>query len=213
MAGLGKLTLEHYLERLASDNAAPGGGAAAAVTAAQAAALLSMALRITSKGAAPAATPTSEAAALLAQVDAARARLIALADADGEAFDAVMAAYKLPTMTAPEKAARKDAIQKALVRATEVPLELMQRLDDLFAYAGVVLPSAKPSVVSDAAIAVELTYAAIQSARFNVRINLRYLRDEDYKLQVKTRMQDLMRGKQSLRQGLQRQAKQLIKNP
>ena len=46
----------------------------------------------------------------------------ALVDDDTEAYDAVVAAYRLPKGTDEEKAARKAAVAAAMAGATEVPL-------------------------------------------------------------------------------------------
>ena len=54
------------------------------------------------------------------------ARLMELADADTQAFNEVMAAYRLPKATDDDKAARSGAIQAALRGATEVPLETLR---------------------------------------------------------------------------------------
>jgi formiminotetrahydrofolate cyclodeaminase len=53
----------------------------------------------------------------------ASSRLRSLVDEDAAAFDAVMAAYRLPKATDGEKALRKEAIGRAMSRATQVPAQ------------------------------------------------------------------------------------------
>ena len=82
------LTIESYLDSLASREPTPGGGAVVALMGAQAAALLSMSMRVTAK--------TDEAEQLSSALDARRRQLLELAEADAAAFASVMLAYKLP---------------------------------------------------------------------------------------------------------------------
>jgi glutamate formiminotransferase/formiminotetrahydrofolate cyclodeaminase len=50
-----------------------------------------------------------------------------------------------------------------------------------------------PHVVSDAAIALILAEAAIQSCLINVRVNLPYLKDPDLVASLESRLHDLTR--------------------
>ena len=78
-----------------------------------------------------------------------RDRLVTLADVDTEAFDQVMAAYRLPKATDAEKAARKQAIQPALGAATDAPLETLRTAADALAQARAVAAFGNPSAASD----------------------------------------------------------------
>ncbi len=194
-------SLEHYLERLASRDAAPGGGAAVAVTGAQAAALLAMVERL-----------SSEEGAQLARLDAVRELFLALAKRDGEAFEAVMAAYKRPKATGDEKKKRAEAVQTALKGATEVPLETMQALEELFGLADAVVAGAKPTVASDAGIAAELLGSAMKAARFNVLVNLKYLKDPAFAEDATRRMNDFAEGKKERRKALVKQVRKILES-
>lgn len=55
-----------------------------------------------------------------------RERLIALVEEDARAFKPLAAAYRMPKGTPEELAAKQDALQRALVGATEVPLDIMR---------------------------------------------------------------------------------------
>jgi formiminotetrahydrofolate cyclodeaminase len=192
-------TLEHYLDRLASRDAAPGGGAAVALTGAQAAALLAMVDRLSDGD-----------DERLAKADAARRQLLALAKKDGAAFEAVMAAYKLPNGGPDEKKKRNEAVQSALKGATEVPLEVMGVLEGLFEIADAVVDEAKATVASDAGIAAELLGAAMKAARFNVLVNLKYLKDEDYADDATHRMNGFVDGKKERRKTLVKQVRKVL---
>jgi formiminotetrahydrofolate cyclodeaminase len=147
---------------------------------------------------------------LLDALDRSRRRFLALADLDAQAFIAVLAAYKLPQGTAEEKSARQERIQHALRGATDVPLEVMGRLSDLFPLAADVIAGAKPTVVSDAGIAVHLLAAGLKAARYNVAINLKYLRDEGFKDKTEAAVAGLLVGKKERRKQLLAQVKALL---
>ena len=103
---LSSLSLHDFLQALASPQPTPGGGTAAAAGGAMGAGLLMMVSGLPrTRG------NTDDERATLATV---RARLEPLAEAleqcadrDADAFDAVMAAYRLPKASDEEKAARR----------------------------------------------------------------------------------------------------------
>jgi formiminotetrahydrofolate cyclodeaminase len=105
------------------------------------------------------------------------ARLMQLADADTQAFNDVMAAYRLAKSTDDEKAARTRAIQAALRHATEVPLDTLRACADALAHSGTVVEHGNASAASDAGVAIGLLKAAAEGAAANVRINLTGLKD------------------------------------
>ena len=111
-----------FLEELASSSATPGGGSAAALAGAMGAGLVSMVCRLT-VGRKRFADAEGELQGVLDDAEALRLCLTNLPDADTQAFDQVMAAYRLPKETPTEQTARQTAIQSALQGATQVPLE------------------------------------------------------------------------------------------
>jgi glutamate formiminotransferase/formiminotetrahydrofolate cyclodeaminase len=108
-------------------------------------------------------------------------RLAQLADADSQAFDRVMAAYRLPKGTAEEKSARTQAIQDALQAATTVPLDTLRTCADALAHAGAVAEHGNRSAASDAGVAIGLLRAAAAGAQANVQVNLDGIKDEAFK--------------------------------
>lgn len=170
------LTLAQFLERLASSDPTPGGGTASAIAAAAAAGLLAMVARLSmGKGGDDAAL-----ARTLALGDAERAALLDLAGRDADAFEAVMQAMRLPKGTDEEKERRRSAIQKALRGASDVPLEVASRGVALLEASTDLARTGSLSAISDAGVAVLLAHAAVQGALFNVRINLRSIKDQAY---------------------------------
>jgi formiminotetrahydrofolate cyclodeaminase len=164
------------LDAFASPAPTPGGGSASALAAAVGASLLLMVARLpkTRSGS------EGERAALdgqLEQLASARQRLAALTDEDSAAYDAVMAAFRLPKGTDEEKAARRRAIQAATRGATEVPLAVMQTCADALDSARAVAAAGNPNASSDVQVAIGLLAAGCAGADANVTINLTGLND------------------------------------
>ena len=114
-------SLAAFAEATAQRTSTPGGGAVAAYLGALGAALGAMASRFT-VGRDDFADREPALKAAIEELDRLRHELVGLVDADAEAFGAVTAAYGLPRGSDDEKAARREAIQAALVGAMEVPL-------------------------------------------------------------------------------------------
>jgi formiminotetrahydrofolate cyclodeaminase len=183
--------LGSFLDLLAGDAPTPGGGAWAAVSAAAGAALIAMVARLTVKK-----KGYEEVADRMRQVadecDDERYTLLALADRDAEAYQDVMAAYKLPKQTPEEQHTWSVTLQKALERAADIPLEVARRSVYLMALAEETLTSGNPNAASDALSAATSLHAAALSALANVDINAITFLD-------KTRQQELSESANSLR--------------
>src|SRR5512141_1672496 len=95
MSRLASLSVEDFAAALASDAPAPGGGSAAAAGGANAAGLLAMVARLT-LGKEKFKSAWEDLAPLVDRLDDARVKLLELVDEDTKAFDAVLAARRLP---------------------------------------------------------------------------------------------------------------------
>ncbi|HNS38575.1 MAG TPA: glutamate formimidoyltransferase, partial [Anaerolineaceae bacterium] len=115
-----------FLDQLASATPAPGGGSAAAHTGAAGAALVAMVARLTI-GKKKYESVKDQMWALIEQAETLRAELTAAVDEDAAAFEAVMAAFKLPKDTEEQQAARNAAVQQATFAAAQVPLTVARR--------------------------------------------------------------------------------------
>jgi formiminotetrahydrofolate cyclodeaminase len=159
------------LDRFASPDPTPGGGSAAALAGATGAALVAMVCAM------PKTRTGSEAErerldAALGWAREAGSRLRALVDEDSAAYDAVMAAYRLPKGTDAEKAARKSAVAAAMTGATAVPLRTAEACLVVLRAASEGLAHGNPNASSDARTAGALAWAGLLGAAENVRINL-----------------------------------------
>jgi len=172
-------TLRSFLDALASSAPAPGGGAAAALMGATGAALVSMVCNLTI-GKPKYAEVEGEMRALLAKCEALRLRIEKMMEDDQTVFNTLMAAYGLPKQTDAEKAQRKQAIQDALKRATEVPLACARACAEVVALSREAAEKGNLQVVSDAGVAVAAAEAGLKSAALNVWINVPSIDDKAF---------------------------------
>jgi formiminotetrahydrofolate cyclodeaminase len=166
------LSARVLLDRLASTDPTPGGGSAAAWAGATGAALVAMVggMEKTRTG-----DPEERRRldAVRSRVAAAGATLRLLVDEDSSAYDAVMAAYRLPKQTDDEKASRKAAIHAALEGATDVPLRTAVACLTVLRAAAEAAADGNPNALSDALTGGALAWAGLRGALENVRINTR----------------------------------------
>ena len=103
--------------------------------------------------------------------------LLHLVDEDTDAFNAIMAVFGMPKSTPEEKAARAEAMERATLYATQVPLKTMKASYKVFEVAGAMAEEGNPNSVSDAGVGALAARAAVQGAFLNVKINAAGLKD------------------------------------
>lgn len=133
-----------------------------------AAALLEMAAR-TSAG-------WSDAAGAVAQAQSLRRRVAPLAAEDARVYEAALAAMKAPSGSTPDE--RDRAIEDALARAAEIPLQIAEAAADAAALAATVAERGDERVRGDAAAAAVLAAASARAAANLVAINLAAAADD-----------------------------------
>ena len=173
-----ELPARELLERLSTSEPVPGGGSAAALAGAMAAALVQMVVELTTGRPAAAAHVPELASARGAAVDL-RGRLLRLTELDAAAYEAVVAARRLPRDTDPERAARTTRIEDATREATRAPLDTARAAGEILDLAVRIAPIGNRNAISDIGVAALLAAAALRGAALNVRINLPYLPEGD----------------------------------
>lgn len=163
--------LNAFLPSLASGEPTPGGGSAAALAGALGAALAAMVGRLTA-GRPKYAAVDAEMQAIIAEADALRSRLQALAGEDAAAYERVRAAYRLAKDTPEQQATRADAIQQAMQGASRTPLATMEACLAVLRLAVPAVSSGNPNAATDGAVGALLAHAGLRGAALNVRVNL-----------------------------------------
>lgn len=174
---LADLSVRRFVEETASESVAPGGGSVAANVGALGAALATMVANLSShkRGWDDRWEEFSDWA------DRGKTyhdELVALIDADTQAFEEIMAAFAMPQGTDDEDAERADAIQAATRRAIEVPLRVMELSLDSMEVIAAMAETGIPASVSDAGVGALCARAAVMGAYLNVKINAQSLNDE-----------------------------------
>lgn len=105
--------------------------------------------------------------------------LLELVDRDTEAFNSMIAAYRLPKRTEQESRHRHEAIQVAARQAMEVPLQVMQEACESLSLLEEMAKTGNPASVSDAGVGALCARAAVRGAFLNIRINSSELEDQD----------------------------------
>src|SRR5437870_7346527 len=105
-----KMTVQDFIEELASASPTPGGGSASALAGAMGAAMVEMACNLT-VGREKFGDVEEEMQTVLARANQLRREMMAAVDEDTRTYDAVSQAYKMPKDTEAQKAERTAAIQ------------------------------------------------------------------------------------------------------
>jgi len=184
--------LDAFLRVLDPADNSTGGGAASALAGAMAAALAAMVARL-SLGR-PGLEPEAFYRDIAAQGQDLATGLMAGGQEDCLAFDAVRAAYGLPRQTEEQKAARREAIDKALLQASLVPLKNAEQCGRVLELARQLEGRSNPRAGSDLECAFFLARAGLQGCLANVKINLPGLRDQAQAEEIKKRAAELSRA-------------------
>jgi len=183
-------SLRQFVDDTSVDSPVPGGGSVAALAGSLAAALISMVANLTvGKKSYQEVEDDMKAAAVAAQ--AVKGALVRAIDADSEAFDAVMAAMRLPRTTEAEAAQRDQAIQAATRQAIDVPMSVIESCERLLDALGAVAARGNQNSLSDAGVAALCAATAARGAMLNVLINLPGVSDEAYAARTRERALDL----------------------
>ncbi len=118
--------------------------------------------------------------------------LITLVDKDTEAFNLIMAAFKLPKETIEEQQLRKEKILAGTITAINVPysvcelsLKALKQMDYLLQYGN-------KNTLSDLGVSTLMLHAGLVGASLNVQINIPLLTDEEMIHYYKTAINEML---------------------
>ena len=167
-----------FLKGLASAAPTPGGGSAAAYSGAAGAALVAMVARLTI-GRKKYAAVDEQMRAVLAQAEVLCQEMQAAVARDAAAFDALMAAYRLPKETDEQQNLRGQVVEQATLEAAYVPLRVAHKAVEVMEIALQATSMGNLNAISDGATGAAMARAALSGAGYNVRINVPGLRDQE----------------------------------
>ena len=180
--------LARYLEDAASASPTPGGGSVAAMAGALASTMASMAAGFTA-GREKFKDVDVEIQDALGRLSGVRNRLLDLAHDDMAAYEAIMAAYRLPKATDAEKAARAEAVRAATRQSLGVVEAVLAACGDVLRIDRRLAEIANPNLISDVGVAAEIALGAAKAARINAEVNLAGYSDKADAAAVRTRVE------------------------
>jgi methenyltetrahydrofolate cyclohydrolase len=155
--------LGDVLGHIASELPSPAGGSAAAIAVALGAGLTAMCARNSRDG-------WSDAGSATAQAETLRSRIEPLAQADADAYEEALTAFRLPELLEPEL--RDATLGGALERAAAIPLAIAEVGADVADLAAHLAQHGNPDVRGDAVAGAVIAEAGTRAAAHLVRINL-----------------------------------------
>lgn len=189
----GEMKLNELLDEFASKSATPGGGSASALSGALGAGLVCMVANLT-VGKKGYEDVEKEMGEVLEKSEVLRGKLASLIEEDSNAFDEVMAAFKLPKETEEDKAKRRQAVQDATKKAALVPLEVMKCSREALELARAAALRGNKNSVSDCGVAALELWAGVKGAELNCLINLSAIKDDDFNERVGAEMDEVKAG-------------------
>lgn len=177
-------SIGRYLDDLYAKLPAPGGGSVSALSGALAVSLLGMVLNFTI-GNPRYSDFEAEAKDMLKYIRRIKKRLSVLIDKDVESYNQLREAYRLPKENDAQKRSRSRKIQKALIKAMLVPLEVCKLCSEAVRICPKVARFGNKNLISDVAIPIWMLEASFFSARVNVILNQHSISDRRFRSEVK----------------------------
>lgn len=170
------LTVSGFAEETAAESIAPGGGSIAAYVGTLGVSLGTMVANLSAHKAGWD-DKWEFYSGWAVKGQAYKNKLLQLVDEDTNAFNKIIDGFRMPKSTDEEKEARKQAIEKATIYATEIPFQVMETACNSMEVMQAMLKEGMQSSISDAGVGALCARTAVVGAYFNVRINAKDIKD------------------------------------
>lgn len=181
----------------------PGGGSVAALAGSLAAALGEMMSGVT-EGRKKFAAVDSQVREIHAKLTKLRDALRILIQEDSAAFDSVMDACKLSKETEEQRVFRAEAIEKAIRIATDTPLRTARASFEILEYMRILIEIGNQNARCDAAVGVQMAYASLKGAQYNILANTSILGDKAFAESCRAEVRGLVQRSQAILQWVDR---------
>ena len=111
---------------------------------------------------------------------------------DREDFLGLMNSYKLPKNNDEEIKLRKDKIKDFTIKAMKTPLQLAEKCIKFYDNIEFAIRYGNKNLISDAGVALSLLHSAIESAIINVKVNLSFLKEEEFVFNIEEKCSDIL---------------------
>lgn len=196
------LSVKDFLNIVDSKSPAPGGGSVSALVSALGCTLGRMVAHLTFDKKKYKELPEGEQIIFknaFEEIDDYRKVLEELVDKDTEAYNLVMAAYKLPKENDTEKEIRKITIEKNLKLAIETPLEICKISKKTLKALKIILKYGNKNAITDLGVSAILLYSGIEGGILNVKVNLAGLDDERFKMETINQLDEILVASKELK--------------
>jgi len=181
-----ELNLREFANELSSDSPAPGGGSTAALCGSLSASLSAMVSNLT-VGKKGYEEVQDKVKSLAESGQGIKDDLLRAIDQDTQAFNQVIAAFRLNRKTKEQKAKRIATIEDATKEATLIPFEVMEKCVSALKLAKEVALTGNKNSISDAGVAGLTAQAGAEGAYYNVMINLPEINDKEFRSDISTK--------------------------
>ena len=185
------MVMNEFLKVLSSSEPVPGGGGASGYAAAIGMSLGSMVANLTT-GKKKYAEYEEEIQQIIKKAEQITGELAEFMDKDAEAFEPLSKAYGLPKNTEEEIAARNQIMEEALVKASEAPIALMEKIMEAIEVLSRLAVIGSRIAISDVGVGVQMCKAALNGASLNVFINTKLMKNREIAQQMNAKADALL---------------------
>lgn len=172
---LKQLTVENFVNEVDSKSPAPGGGSVSALASSLGFGLTRMVGHLSSgkkKFRALDQEIQDKFNAIIEEFLSMKTEMIELIDKDTDAFNLIMAAFKLPKETDDEKSLRGQKIEEGTLEAIKVPFRVAELSLKGLKHLDFVLQYGNKNTLSDLGVSALMLQAGLEGAILNVKINI-----------------------------------------
>ncbi len=181
------IQINEFVKQLSSKSPVPGGGGVSALIGVLGISLCSMVANLTS-GKKKYTEYQSELERILSRTQTSIEKLLDLVQNDAEVFEPLSLAYGIPK----EEPNRDEILEKAIVEASSVPLEILHEVSNVLDIVEKLSVQGTKLAVSDIGVAASACKCAMESAIMNVYINTKLMKNREYALKVNTEAENIL---------------------
>lgn len=188
-------TVDKFILELSSDAPSPGGGSTAALVAALSSSLNSMVYSLTIGKKVFEKLSDNEKNKMVKLQEEAKEfikKAQNFMEQDRDDFLSLMDSYKLSKNNEEEIIIRKEKIKENTMKAMKTPLLLAEECIKFYDNIEFAIKHGNKNLISDAGVATVLLHSAIESSIINVKVNLNFLKEEEFCEEIENKCKSIL---------------------
>ncbi|MDB1947759.1 cyclodeaminase/cyclohydrolase family protein [Clostridium tertium] len=188
-------TVDKFILELSSDAPSPGGGSTAALVAALSSSLNSMVYSLTIGKKVFEKLSDNEKNKMVKLQEEAKEfikKAQNFMEQDRDDFLSLMDSYKLPKNNEEEIIIRKEKIKENTMKAMKTPLLLAEECIKFYDNIEFAIKHGNKNLISDGGVATVLLHSAIESSIINVKVNLNFLKEEEFCEEIENKCKSIL---------------------